>query len=83
MRRPPGLRRRLVPLFAPAGTPRDLVQKLNAAIADALRQPDVMAKMRLQGLEPYGNSPEEFAAWIEGQAWLWARVIRDSGVKPE
>lgn len=70
-------------VFAPAGTPRDLVQKLNAAIADALRQPDVMAKMRQQGLEPYGNSPEEFATWIDGQSRLWARVIRDSGVKPE
>jgi len=70
-------------VFAPAGTPRDVVQKLNAAIADALRQPDVIAKMRQQGLEPYGNSPEEFSSWIDGQSRLWARVIRESGVKPE
>lgn len=70
-------------VFAPAGTPRDLVQKLNAAIADALRQPDVIAKMKQQGLEPYGNSPDEFSAWIDGQSRLWARVIRESGAKPE
>ena len=70
-------------VFAPAGTPRDLVQKLNLAIAGALRQPDVMAKMRQQGLEPYGNSPEEFSTWVDGQSRLWARVIRDSGVKAE
>ncbi|MGO4332122.1 Bug family tripartite tricarboxylate transporter substrate binding protein [Cupriavidus sp. 2TAF22] len=70
-------------VFAPAGTPREVVQKLNVAIADALRQPDVAAKMRQQGLEPYGNSPDEFSTWIDGQSRLWARVIRESGAKPE
>jgi len=70
-------------VFAPAGTPPDVVRKLNAAFAGALRQPEVIQQMRQQGLEPFGNSPEEFANWINGQAIQWARVIRDAGVKAE
>lgn len=70
-------------VFAPAGTPRDVVNTVNAAIADALRQPDVATRMREQGLEPLGNSADEFARWIETQSRLWARVILAAGVKPD
>ena len=70
-------------VFAPAGTPREVVHKLNAAIAGALRQPDVVERMKQQGLEPFGNSPEEFAGWIDTQARQWSKVIRDAGVKPD
>lgn len=70
-------------VFAPGGTPRDVVRKLNAAFAGALRRPEVAEQMKQQGLEPFGNSPEEFAGWIDGQAHQWARVIRDASVKAD
>ncbi len=70
-------------VFAPAGTPRETVQKLNAAIAAVLRQPEVAERMKQQGLEPHDNTPEQFAAWIEQQSRQWAKVIRDAGVKPD
>lgn len=70
-------------VFAPRGTPRDLVHKINAAIANALQRRDVAEKMRQQGLEPLGNSPEEFGGWIDVQARQWARVIHDADVKAE
>jgi tripartite-type tricarboxylate transporter receptor subunit TctC len=70
-------------VFAPAGTARDTVHKLHSAIAAVLRQPDVVERMRGLGLEPFGNPPEEFAAWIDAQSRLWAGVIRDANVKPD
>ena len=70
-------------VFAPAGTPHDTVARLNAAIVDTLRQPEVTARMREQGLEPLGNSAGEFATWIDGQERQWSRVIREAGVKAD
>ena len=70
-------------VFAPAGTPRDTVARLNSVIAAALRSPEVLERMRSQGMEPLDNTPEQFAAWIGRQSEQWARVIREAGVKPD
>ena len=70
-------------VFAPAGTPRETVARLNAAIAAVLRHPEVAERMKAQGLEAHDNSPEQFAAWVDQQARQWARVIREAGVKPD
>jgi tripartite-type tricarboxylate transporter receptor subunit TctC len=70
-------------VFAPGGTPRDVVAKINAAIVEALRKPDVIEKMKAVGLDAYGNTPDEFTAWINKDLRRWAKVIQDANVKVE
>lgn len=68
-------------LFAPAGTPREIVARLNADMVKALRQPETRKLLSQQGAEPIGNSEAEFAAFIQAEIAKWGRVIRAAGVK--
>jgi tripartite-type tricarboxylate transporter receptor subunit TctC len=70
-------------VIAPAGTPRDIVDKLNAAFNQALASPDVRQKIIGQGNEPLGGTPEEFGALIRSESQKWGDIIRKSGIKPE
>jgi tripartite-type tricarboxylate transporter receptor subunit TctC len=70
-------------IFVPAGTPRDVVDRLHGEFTRALAQPDVREKMVNLGAEPVGNRPEEFAAFIRGEAEKYAQVIRASGAKAD
>jgi tripartite-type tricarboxylate transporter receptor subunit TctC len=70
-------------LLAPAGTPREIVLRLNAETVKALREPQVEKILRAGRIFPIGNTPEEFGAMMrEGHA-AWGRVIRETGVKGE
>jgi tripartite-type tricarboxylate transporter receptor subunit TctC len=70
-------------LLGPAGTPRDIVMRLNAESVKALKDPQVDKTLRAARIFPIGNTPEEFGAMMrEGHA-AWGRVIRDTGVKGE
>ena len=68
-------------LFAPAATPRDVVSKLYEEISRAIAQPDLRARMLAAGLEPLGNSPDEFSAYFRAEVTKWAKVIREAGVR--
>jgi tripartite-type tricarboxylate transporter receptor subunit TctC len=70
-------------VLAPTGTPTATVAKLNAAIAAAMRQPDVRAHLAQTGVVPGVNSPEEFATYLKEEDERWARVIREKGIKAE
>ncbi len=70
-------------VLAPAGTPRDIVMKLNAEMKKALALPDVREKLAADGTVPVGNTPEEFAAHIKAEIARWAPVVRASGAKPD
>ena len=70
-------------IFVPAGTPRQVVDRLHAEFERALAAPDVREKMVALGAEPVGNRPEEFAAYIRAEADKYARVIRASGAKAD
>ena len=70
-------------VLAPANTPRPIVDKLNKAIVAALQTPDMENLLREQGLEPAGNSPEEFALAMHADIEKWKRVTRDAGIKPQ
>jgi tripartite-type tricarboxylate transporter receptor subunit TctC len=70
-------------LLAPAGTPATIVRKLHLETVKALAQPDVRAKFADLGLETIGNSPDEFAAAIKSEIPQWAKVIKESGIKPD
>ncbi len=70
-------------LFAPAGTPAPIIDKLNAVTVAALKRPDVVAKMKLQGLTPMSDTPAEFAKLIADEVAYWGKVIPSIGIKPE
>lgn len=68
-------------VLAPAGTPPDIVAKLNGAIAGFLKSPDVRQRFATQGADVVGNSPAEFAAFISREIVKWTQVIRESGAR--
>jgi tripartite-type tricarboxylate transporter receptor subunit TctC len=70
-------------VVAPAGTPREVVQKLNAEVTKILAMPDVRERFLAQGVEPVGSTPEEFGEHIKAQMAKWSKVVRDAGVKAE
>jgi tripartite-type tricarboxylate transporter receptor subunit TctC len=70
-------------LLAPAGTPTQIIDKLNAAAVRALKAPDVLAKMKLQGLHMMSSTPAEFANLIVREVDHWAKVIPLIGIQPE
>ena len=62
--------------MAPRGTPQEIIERLHREIAPILRTPEFGSRLREQGLEPVGNSPAEFAAWIKRESDKWGRVAR-------
>ena len=70
-------------IFVPAGTPREIVDRLHTEFTRALATPDLREKMLALGAEPVGNRPDEFAAYIRAEAEKYARVIKASGAKAD
>ncbi|HTN50093.1 MAG TPA: tripartite tricarboxylate transporter substrate binding protein [Burkholderiaceae bacterium] len=68
-------------LFAPAGTPRSIVDKVQTDVARALSNPEVRERFTGQGADPGGNSPEQFAAFIKAETDKWSRVVKFSNAK--
>ena len=68
-------------LVAPAGTSKDVLDKLHGETVKALAMPEVRKKFDELGLEPVGNTPAEFAAIIRKETPEWAKVIKDAGIK--
>jgi tripartite-type tricarboxylate transporter receptor subunit TctC len=72
-----------VAAYAPAGTPKPVIDRLQREIAAIIRLPDVMQKLVDQGQTPLGNTPEEFAASFAVDAPKWIKLIRESGATPQ
>jgi len=70
-------------ILAPAGTPKDVVAKLNAEFNRDLNLPDVHKKLTDAGIEPAGGTPEQFAAFIQAEMVKWAKVAKDANIQPE
>ncbi|WP_430869767.1 Bug family tripartite tricarboxylate transporter substrate binding protein [Cupriavidus basilensis] len=70
-------------LVAPAGTPADVVKRVNEEINKAITQPDTIAKMREEGSEPRGGSPADLAAFMKAENTRWGTIVRQSGAKVE
>ena len=68
-------------LFAPAGTPRAIVDRIQADVAKALAVPEVRERFVAQGAEPGGNTPDQFAAFVKAESEKWARVVKFSNAK--
>ena len=67
-------------LFAPAGTPKAIVDKLQAEVARIVREPDIRDRIAALGGEPVGNRPDEFAAIVKGDVAKWKKVVKDANV---
>lgn len=67
--------------LAPAGTPKDVIARLNAEFNKALQQADLRKKLGDEGADPAGGTPEQFALLIKEDGVRWGKVVRDSGAK--
>ena len=68
-------------LFAPAGTPRAIIDRLNADLVKVMNSPEIHARMTTLGWDPVTNTPEQFAAQIKSELAIWADVVKKSGAK--
>ena len=66
--------------FAPAGTPKDVVTKINGEIVRMLRMPEVRERMAREGADPVGSTPEEFAKRLASELVKWSKVVNDAGL---
>lgn len=70
-------------IVAPAGTPKEIINRLNAEILKALNDPEVQEKFNAQGLTPRGSSPQELAAATKDQLARYGQLIRNAGITAE
>ncbi len=70
-------------IVAPAGTPRPVVDKLNAAMRTALASTDVLARLDTDGAEPFPSTPNQYAADIDREETKWSEIVRRSGARAE
>ncbi|MBP7564626.1 MAG: tripartite tricarboxylate transporter substrate binding protein [Burkholderiaceae bacterium] len=69
-------------VFAPANTPRPIVDRLNRELVAALADPDIRAKFDAAGMSVVGNSPDEFARYVQEEVTKWSDIVRRADVKP-
>ncbi len=70
-------------LFAPKGTPKDIIDRIHRDMVTVLHDPDVRKRLATLGAEPGGQSPEEFDARVRSEIEIWSKVARSAGIKPE
>jgi tripartite-type tricarboxylate transporter receptor subunit TctC len=68
-------------MYAPAGTPRDIIDRVQREVAAALRHADVRARLAALGLDPVGSTPEQLAAMLSLEIAKWAKVVKASGAR--
>ena len=70
-------------LLAPAGTPREIIMRLNSEVGRALREPDARERLYSIGAEPMNGTPEEFTAYIAAEMAKWSKVVKTAGIRVE
>jgi tripartite-type tricarboxylate transporter receptor subunit TctC len=68
-------------LFAPTGTPNEIIARLNQETGRALAEPEAKKKMLSMGLDPVGDSSEHFAAYVRSEVDKWAKVVRSADIR--
>ena len=68
-------------VFMPAATPKDIVAKVNAALLEAMKDPDVVKRLETIGAEPVGSTPEEMAQHLARESERWTKLIQERGIK--
>jgi tripartite-type tricarboxylate transporter receptor subunit TctC len=72
-----------VGVFAPLGTPKPIVDRVNAIINETIKRPDVIAKLKTQGATPAGGTPDDLQKSMQNEFNHWTKVIPSIGIKPE
>ena len=70
-------------MWVPAGTPKDIVARLQQEVAKAIASPDIKERLAELGTEGVGDSPEQFAVFVQAEIAKWGKVVRDTGMKVE
>lgn len=70
-------------VWVPKGTPPDVVARLAKEVQDAVADPHVQDKLRQMGLEPVGNSPQQFGKFVQGEAVRWGTLVRQRNIRAE
>jgi tripartite-type tricarboxylate transporter receptor subunit TctC len=70
-------------LWAPKGTPPEIVNKISQAAQEALKKPEVVAHYQRMGAEPVGSSPKEFQAYLRSEEKKWAEIVKRSGARAD
>ncbi|MEA2929701.1 MAG: putative tricarboxylic transport rane protein [Hyphomicrobiales bacterium] len=70
-------------LFAPAGTPKDVVDRLNAEVQKIIANPEAKARIAVTGFDAFSGPPETLAAFIQSELVNWAKLIKESGIEPQ
>jgi tripartite-type tricarboxylate transporter receptor subunit TctC len=70
-------------VIAPAKTPRELVQRMNAEINKAMQKPEVLAKLVQQGIVVNSGTPEQAQAFVDRQLDIWSKVVRENNIKAD
>ena len=70
-------------LFAPAGTPREVIVRLNAEVARIIARPDVKQTLAGMGIDAFTSTPEELGDYVKSEIQKWARLARDAGLQAE
>jgi tripartite-type tricarboxylate transporter receptor subunit TctC len=68
-------------LNAPGRTPKDIIGKINADVLRVIRSPELVERLKAEGSDPVGNSPEQYSAFLRDEITKWAKVIQFAGVK--
>jgi tripartite-type tricarboxylate transporter receptor subunit TctC len=70
-------------VLAPARTPPEIVQRMNAALAKAMKIPEVSKRLEAQGIDIMSSTPQAGQAFVERQMDIWAKVVKDNNIKPD
>ena len=70
-------------LVAPAGTPPEIVTKLNGALRQVIDSPDVQAKFKNVGFEGFSSTPQELGDYMKAEIVDWGKMVKDAGIKPD
>jgi tripartite-type tricarboxylate transporter receptor subunit TctC len=68
-------------MHAPAGTPKDIIQKIYGVVSKSLHTPEMMERLASQGAEPVGDTPEHFTEFVRSEIAKWAKVVKASGAR--
>jgi tripartite-type tricarboxylate transporter receptor subunit TctC len=67
-------------VFAPAGTPKEIVAKINGELVRMVNAPEVRTRMSHEGADPVGSTPDQFAARVRSEIIKWSKVSKDAGL---
>jgi tripartite-type tricarboxylate transporter receptor subunit TctC len=70
-------------VLVPAGTPRDIVVKLNREVVRILKSPELLERLTGEGAEVVAGTPEAFAVYMKSEVAKWAKVVKDAGIRLE